>query len=215
MKDHAQNPWKILLNQDDVAGLFHTQTYGIPEASLTRVPRCPVLFPLTPPLSQRERVYMASPAACCCALSQRERGCLPRHLRHAVAPSPSGREGVCRATCGMLLRPLPLPSGEGWGEGEGQYDHRLCSTRRIFWTALQVNHDCAKTALPFRPWNCIAAHPQQTNTLSSLSLMSLVSLLFLMSFSGSVPLPTPWKTAKQQNIPSPAKRRRRQWSNPQ
>ncbi len=26
VKDHARNPWKILLNQDDVGGLTYTQT---------------------------------------------------------------------------------------------------------------------------------------------------------------------------------------------
>ncbi len=101
MKGYGQNPWKIRLNQDDVAGLSYTQT--LPSDSRGIIDSCTKVF-------------------CCVA-------------PHPT-PLPAG-EGVCRETCAMPL--LPLPPGEGWGEGGNQYNLRLFSAPRIFWTTLVLD----------------------------------------------------------------------------
>ena len=86
MKVYAQNLWKILLNQDDAAGLSFAQTS--PREFLRH--HCPlyhgipVLFPLTPPLSQRERGGVRGKVNIIEGFSQRLEYLSPRYTAPAV-----------------------------------------------------------------------------------------------------------------------------------
>ncbi len=87
---------------------------GISEISLPPLPRCPVLFPLTPPLSRREREYMAQPEACCRSHSRREREYMAQPEACCRSLSRREREYMAKKVSRLVSpHPTPLPEGEG------------------------------------------------------------------------------------------------------
>ncbi len=135
VRDHAQNPWKILLNKNDVGGLilYANLSVGISEASLARVPRCLVFVsPHPTPLPEGEGVHGETGGMLSLPLPEGE-GVHGETGGMLSLPLPEG-EGVHGETGGMLSLPLPeeegvhgetggmlslpLPVGEGWGEGK-------------------------------------------------------------------------------------------------